>query len=157
MLFGAGLGIKKPKSTVTAGSTTVFKSTSLFFTEQSVRNRKARVQRSRGIWSQPLNCRQGMLWWYSSATSLPHRPHKHFPEMTNTSNIYGPVMLEAWKDLPSMPVGQKKAWWGKRRVACGGKTIAASISAAGDDYEDEGGDDDDDDGGEGEGAGGEAC
>lgn len=76
-----------------------------------------------------------MLWWYSSATHLPTRTHKLFPEMTSASDVYGPFNLESWKELPVMAVAEKKAFWGKRRVAVGGRTIDA------DEDEDESGED----------------
>lgn len=66
-----------------------------------------------------------MLWWHNSATHLPTRTHKLFPEMTSASDVYGPFNLEAWKELPVMSVAEKKAFWGKRRVAVGGRTVDA--------------------------------
>ena len=46
----------------------------------------------------------------------------HLPG-SNQSNYYGPVVLEGWQKLPQLTIAEKKELWGKRRVACGGKTL----------------------------------
>ena len=132
-LFGAGPGVKKVKA-LPGQPRTLCRQTMLTFTEQSVRGRRARL--AKGM-SQPLNCRQGMLCWYNSGTYMPQRPHKHYPESTNTSNVYGPIMLESWRELPALTVAEKRAWWSKRRVACGGRTVTGAESEDGAEEDDD--------------------
>ena len=40
-------------------------------------------------------------------------------------NVLGPFALESWQDCPSLTNKDRKAFWGKRRVAVGGPTIEA--------------------------------
>ncbi|CAE7252588.1 Pdrg1 [Symbiodinium sp. CCMP2592] len=43
----------------------------------------------------------------------------------------GPFSLESWKSLPSIPYGEKKLLWGKRRAAVGGKTATGETDDEG--------------------------
>ena len=114
-IFGAGPGMKRVK---TPGPRTLVRQTLVLLSEPSVRARKMRHTKGRVC----FNCTQGMLWWYNSHTLIPTRSHKFLPDLTNASNVYGPVALESWPSLPTLTVADKK-FWGKRRVACGGKSI----------------------------------
>ena len=133
-IFGAGPGIKRAKS---PGPRTVVRQTTVLMSESSVKARKVRLAKGRAC----LKCTQGMMWWHNSHTSIPTRMHKHFPELSNSSDVYGPIALEAWRDLPTMTVADKKVFWGKRRMACGGKTLSGEDDGENSDEEEEPGED----------------
>eukprot|EP00439_Symbiodinium_sp_Y106_P077688 s2304_g16.t1 len=50
---------------------------------------------------------------------------------TNAFDLMGPFSLEPWKSLPSLPYGEKKLLWGKRRAAVGGKTATGETDDEG--------------------------
>lgn len=60
------------------------------------------------------------------------RPHKHFSDSTNLSNLFGPVVLTPLTELPKMSVKDKKEFWGPRRRAVGGRTEEDSGSSEAD-------------------------
>ena len=118
--FGIGPGQKKKKTVDKHVGRNVFKQTHLLLDEGSVKARRGRVVKPRMT---TLRCTQNLLIWCNSTTDIPVRGHKRMTNMSNLSNVFGPIALESWKSLPQLTISEKKAFWGKRRVACGGKTL----------------------------------
>ena len=112
---GPGVGKKAAKKVDTK-----CRSIMVTLTEASVKQRKVRVAQNRVA---KVRCSQQLLLWYNPSTHMPVKTHKHFADSTSASDVLGPFALEAWNKLPSLTVEEKKAWWGKRRVAVGGKTV----------------------------------
>ena len=96
-LMGAGPGCKRNRAN---GVKTVCRQITVTITEASVKARKHRNARG----TQHLKCTQDALVWYSSATNVPTKTHKHYPELSNACNLYGPINLEPWTSLPTMTV-----------------------------------------------------
>ena len=114
-IFGAKPGRKGSKA---AGPRNLAQETLLLFKESTVKARRACVRRGVG-----RKCTQRMYFFKNALTTIPEKQHKHLADLSNKADFYGPISLEAWTELPMMSVSDKKAFWSRRRVSVGGKTI----------------------------------
>ena len=98
--------------------TKLCKETMILFREASVKAHQMKVMG--GV---NRKCTQRMLWFSHVYMAIAEQQQKHFPEISNMADMYGPIALEAWNVLPSMTVGDEKDFWGKRRMSVEGKTL----------------------------------
>lgn len=74
--------------------------------EKSVNARKHRKK----IKNDYLQCSQVAYILHNALTSISPRPHKHFPDCTNMSNLLGPVTLAPWSSIPKLMIKDHKVF-----------------------------------------------
>ena len=72
--------------------------------EKSVKARKHRKK----VKNDYLQCSQIAYIIHNALTTISPRPHKHFPNCTNMSNILGAVTLTSWSSIPQLTIKDHK-------------------------------------------------
>ena len=85
------------------GGKTLVRQVILSLEEKSVKARKHRKKSKHDY----VQCSQVAFIFHSALTSISSRPHKHFAECTNMSNLLGPVALTPWSAIPKITTKER--------------------------------------------------
>ena len=100
---------------------TIHRVLKMSFNESSVKLRKGRTQKTKRTVS-ALKCTQNIHVFYNGMSEYMEKSHKHFSSLTNASDVLGPFVLPAYTEVPHIEADNRRSFWGKRRVAVGGRT-----------------------------------